>query len=516
MTTLGILSTFRDKVYSLISKRKDATMELVDAVSSHGNKCGSVVELSEAPCFTRKYSSITDAISDGSLGSDFKKIQQLMFNTYDHDPKEPYRVFAMDATSHPRLHARKLIDRSIVHAANFTPGQKPITLGHEYSCIALLPQNKSDRAKNWLLPLSTDRVPSSDKPHEFGMIQFGELLKNLGLTEQLVVNVSDSAYGTKACRKTASESENLVHVFRMGSHRKVFLQPNVESSNHKKYGDKMLFSNTETHCAPDGEYTTQTTSKKGKKYLIKITRFNDVLLRGTTTFKGYENPIDLLKIIMHPINHNGDIEEPLKKPMWLSISGKRRREINAISVYEHYSQRFDLEHFFRFSKNKLLVTQYQTPEVENEESFWKLGIIAYSQLFFARNDAALHLKDWEKYSVNKTVTEVYSPTQVQRSFPVILDKTSTPALPAKPRWQHSGRSLGEKGPQRPTHPIIIKGPKPAIQKPQVKLLGFEKDEPSLNLQSLTKSMSSLSKQLQKFGLTAENFKESFENSQLAT
>ena len=31
-------------------------------------------------------------------------------------------------------------------------------------------------------------------------------------------------------------------------------------------------------------------------------------------------------------------------------------------------------------------------------------------------------KDWEKYNVNKTVTEVYSPTQVQRSFPVILEK----------------------------------------------------------------------------------------------
>ena len=65
MTSLQHLQNFRQQLYELFPLRRDAIFELIDSISTHANKCKSIVQLSQAPCFTREYTSITDAISDG-------------------------------------------------------------------------------------------------------------------------------------------------------------------------------------------------------------------------------------------------------------------------------------------------------------------------------------------------------------------------------------------------------------------------------------------------------------------
>ncbi len=37
-------------------------------------------------------------------------------------------------------------------------------------------------------------------------------------------------------------------------------------------------------------------------------------------------------------------------------------------------QRYDMEHLFRFGKQKLLMTAYSTPDVEHEENWFKLTL----------------------------------------------------------------------------------------------------------------------------------------------
>ena len=121
---------FRQSLYSLFSKRKDAIMNLLDALTSHGHRSNSVVQLSTADCFKRQYSSITDAIADGLPEANWREIKQLVYQQINRVDKRKSNYFIIDCTPNPRPHARKLRDRHVTHAPNPAPGNKPICVGH--------------------------------------------------------------------------------------------------------------------------------------------------------------------------------------------------------------------------------------------------------------------------------------------------------------------------------------------------------------------------------------------------
>ena len=73
-----------------------------------------------------------------------------------------------------------------------------------------------------------------------------------------------------------------------------------------------------------------------------------------------------------------------KRPLWLSVFGERRNEITLYDAYQSYNSRYDIEHFFRFSKQNLLLDAYQTPDVEHEELWWQLCMLAYTQLYLGK------------------------------------------------------------------------------------------------------------------------------------
>ena len=60
-------------------------------------------------------------------------------------------------------------------------------------------------------------------------------------------------------------------------------------------------------------------------------------------------------------------------------------ELSLEDCYQAYRQRYDLEHLFRFGKQKLLMTSYLTPDVKHEENWFKLTLLAYVNLWAARN-----------------------------------------------------------------------------------------------------------------------------------
>jgi hypothetical protein len=62
-----------------------------------------------------------------------------------------------------------------------------------------------------------------------------------------------------------------------------------------------------------------------------------------------------------------------------------------------YLQRYDLEHFFRFGKQKLLLDKFQTPDEKHEEHWWQLVALAYLQLWAAKDMASNLPRPWEQY-----------------------------------------------------------------------------------------------------------------------
>jgi hypothetical protein len=457
------LIAFRNELYQLFPKRSDATMNLLDAISSYAHKCKSVVSLSESQAFKRQYTSITDAIADGMPDAKYDKITKLIYDTFNQDKAEsskPLR-FLLDCTCNPRPHAKTCSDRGIVHAPNPAPGNKPIAVGHQYSIIAALPHDKASANKHWVLPVCAKRVDTSSKGNEAGMLQLGDTINTLNLGGQLTISIGDSLYGSQKCRETAVSISNHIHLFRLNGTRNIY--NGVEESTsaeikskgrQKRYGEKISLKKLRDQLEPDVSTTTTYTSTKGKQYTVNILMWKDKLLRGTHEFKSYEHPINV--VCFEVVDADGN--PVFKNKCWVAVLGDRRHEISAIDAYNYYRSRYDIEHFFRFCKTKLLIDKYQTPDTEHEEYWWSLCLIAYAQLYFAKCCVAATPKKWEKYlpTFKKNDGMLCSPALAQRGFSKLLDCIDTPAKPCIVRGITSGRALGDVQTKRANQPVIFK------------------------------------------------------------
>ncbi|MFN8455840.1 MAG: hypothetical protein U0401_14435 [Anaerolineae bacterium] len=125
-------------------------------------------------------------------------------------------------------------------------------------------------------------------------------------------------------------------------------------------------------------------------------------------------------------------------------------------IYRAYTVRFDLEHFFRFGKQKLLLTSFQTPLVEREETWWQLVHLAYAQLWLARPLGVSLPRPWERNLPNFK-NQLVSPALAQRDFGRIIRQIGTPAQAPKPRHNSTGRAKGTKLPPRPRQAVVVKG-----------------------------------------------------------
>ncbi len=139
----------------------------------------------------------------------------------------------------------------------------------------------------------------------------------------------------------------------------------------------------------------------------------------------------------------------------LIVIGSRRDELSLIDSYESYRQRYDMEHLFRFGKQKLLMTAYSTPDVNHEENWFKLTLIAYVNLWSARNLAVVLPRTWSNY-LRENESVKLSPSLVQRDFSRIISTLGTSAKSPKRRGYSSGRIKGDKKVPRTRHQVIKK------------------------------------------------------------
>lgn len=465
---LADLKTFRKNLYLNFPKRKDAIMNLLDALTSYGHRCDSVVQLSKAECYNRQYSSITDAIADGLLCARWEAIMKLVYKAAKPEDQIRINRFIIDCTSNSRQYAHKLADRTVTHSPNPAPGNKPICVGHQYSLLGLIPDDTIANKKHWLVPLCVKRVKSQEKGNELGVEQVVECIKDLGLSDQLSISIGDSLYGTEKCRITASKQDNLIHMFRLNSTRNLFCSPKEQKAKgkgrKKEFGDKMTLNNSGTHSEPDELAETTWISRRNKKYNVKIQCWYNMLLRGSRTFRSSEFPMNLIKICV--LDQQGKMI--FKRPLWLAVMGKHRDKISLVDCYKNYSTRYDIEHFFRFGKQKLLLDAYQTPDMEHEEYWWQLCMLAYMQLYLGKELTPLMPEPWERYLPefklpDVTARNVNSPSQTQRGFNKILKQTGTPAAPCIARGKPRGRMQGEVIVKRENNQIIFKKPKATSQ-----------------------------------------------------
>lgn len=468
------LCNFRKKIFDFFVFRADSTMDLIDAIAGHVFK-ESAVKVSLSNLFRREYSTITDVVDNlfrqkantNPLPNELKEnqleITRLIAEECPNLIKRSFHLFAVDCSSAPRVYARKLDDRGFVHHPTKVPGQKPITVGHQYSTLVYLPEQSE---AHWVIPLSNIRVKSEDSGTTIGIKQFVEATTKTCFKDQLSVLVADSAYSHAKCIKEASQQDDLVIVSRVRNNRKFHCSLVKEEDKIKRrgrpriYGEGWVLSDPKE---PDESIVTEHITASGKPYKMKIERWYDRLDRGAAKVSGNDTKeiddqniieptvFDAIKVtILRP-----DGQQLYKKPLWLMVTGTRRREIGSEDIARSYFKRYDIEHYFRFAKQRLLLTSFQTPEVRHEENWWWLCMLSYVMLYLSRSLTDYVRYAWEKKQEKKVAT-IKTPTQAQRGFEGIIQRIGTPACFPKPRGKSSGRVIGTKMPKRKDCPIVKK------------------------------------------------------------
>jgi hypothetical protein len=459
------LTQFRLELYQNFNNRADTLLELVDALCSSPS-AKSVVELSQSSCFRRSYSSLFKAIEAWS--PEKMLLPHLLGPSLPKPQQWPFWLLLVDVTPQPRPYGETVADRAMVYEPTVIKGNKPVTIGHQYSTVALGLEPEAGSSSSWVLPLLNQRVATSENKEMVGASQVDTLLEDpqLPFGQGLCVEAVDSSYSQATYLYTHRRHCNLVTIARLKSNRTLYHQAEAPPTEFKPaghptwYGRPFRLSTSENTVAPDETLSFWESSRRGKRYRVEIQAWHNMLMRG----QRLPQPLPMHK---HPftlvcITRYDETGKPLyKRPLWLLVMGERRAELSLLQIYQAYMTRFDLEHFFRFGKQKLLMTQFQTPEVVREEKWWLLTHIAYAQLWLARSVTLSLPRPWER-NLPAIKGRLISPSLVQRDFPRIIRQLGTPAQPPKPRNIASGRPLGTIFPKRPRQQVLIKGKSQAI------------------------------------------------------
>jgi len=462
------LEQFRKQLYQSFARYADSLMDLLDALSSQ-TTARSVAELSLEGCFQREYSSLYKAIAGFFEGADDGSAEEErheqekgllhMVAPYVSPPEaRPYWLFGTDATSAPRQFAWTLEDRGYVYQPNPIKGNKPVTIGHQYAVIAHLPEKAAQEEPPWIVPLVVRRVSGEEKEATVG-VDLLELLmsdETLPWYDELCVHVGDTRYSTLDYLAGTAKHKHLATIARLRSNRTLYRQPLPVEGKRKPgrpkwYGERFSLREPETWHGADEQAVFAYTSRRGHAYTIQLEGWYDMLMRGKRDCPMHKHPFTLIRIRW--LDAAG--QPAFKRPFWVTISGQRRRELSLRHSQAAYAQRYDLEHFFRFGKQRLLLTSYQTPDLEHEENWWQLVQLAYVQLWLARPLAERMPRPWERYlPTSKTATP--SPSATQRDFGRIIRQLGTPAAVPKLRGNSPGRVAGTRLKPRVRSPVVKK------------------------------------------------------------
>lgn len=463
------LQQFRQKLYESFPRRADALIDLVDALSSN-TTARSVVELSLSPLFRRGYGSVHDSIDNFFQATSIEvassgrrqreqRLIRLIASQLRPPQEEKFWLFGVDVTPGPRPFARTLPDRTFVYQPNPIRGNKPVAIGHQYSALLAFPEKATPKAPPWVVPLSIRRVTSQESKATVGVEQVSALLTDdtLPFHDDLCVTVADSDYSRLPYLGPTVKHDNLVTIARVGSnrtfHRSLAMTEGNNPQGHPTwYGECFSLKDATTWGEPDEVAQTTFTTRRGQTYTVKLEAWHNLLMHGSRAFAMHQHPFTLIRAQVT----DSEGRTVFQRPLWLIVIGSRRHRLSLLDAWRAYGRRYDLEHFFRFGKQRLLMASYQTPDVEHEENWWQIASLAYVQLWLAHPLAEALPRPWECYLPRPKVG-LASPSAVQRDFGRIIGRIGTPTVVPKRRGKSPGRKKGERPGRRERHPVLKKG-----------------------------------------------------------
>lgn len=446
-------------------------MDLISAVA--GNQgVQSVVALCESELFRRGHASVGRVIAAlRPRGGDQKEIREAAERRLRRPiapllerpaEGEPW-LLSVDVTPMARPHAETLSDRGFVHQSQAVPGQKPVTIGHEYSLAMVLPE-RGPGEPVWALPLAARRVPTSGTAASVASEQIIALVTDplLPMAGSLTVVVADSHYSQPDFIGPLARQPDVVSLTRLRKNRVLFLPPQAAAAGvggrPRRYGAKLRPGDAES-LDQASETLELTVVIGGEDRRAMIYRWNDLILRSEQAGRTVLHVADVVLVTVF----GPDGRPCYRHDLTLALVGDRRREISTNAAYAHYRRRFDQEHSHRVLRRNLHIGRFQTPVTEHEEAWVDLVVLAFQTLFAARHLVHSVRRPWEpkpKAETDKArpVTPGLRPSQVQRGIARVFAEFGTPARPAKPRGIPPGWKSGTPRRRRDAQPLVKRGP----------------------------------------------------------
>ncbi|WP_199315149.1 NF041680 family putative transposase [Aerosakkonema funiforme] len=418
------LKAFRQAAYQHLTRAKDATFELTDAIllTRHAY---SLADLSLSPVFRRSWPSIYEALQD--CRPQRNKLMRLYIQQM---PKDARPILAGDHTNWSRPDAHTLQERTIEHQATAVYGNRPITLGQGYSTLAWIPEAEG----SWALPLRHERITSWENPIDKAVWQLKQACKYL---PQRPISLWDSEYGCAPfILKTALiPADKLI---RLRSNLCLWATPPVYGGKGRPrlHGDKFKLNDSTTWTQAI-EIVELEHPQLGQ---LRISLWKDLHFRASP-----HQPMQLIRVERLDQLYSWKMPSPL----WLIWIGEQMPPLT--EIWQLYLRRFGVDHWYRLAKQRLHWTLPKLSTPKQCERWSDLMPMITWELWLAREIVQDRPLPWQKRLTKLT------PGRVAQAMPGLLAAIGTPADSPKLRGKSPGWPTGQQRPPRTRYPIVKKG-----------------------------------------------------------
>ena len=428
-----MIERFRREVYQSFQKRGDASLDLIDGISS-AEYVESPVGVSESPLFRRNFSSIYDVLNEGEMWEE--EVRNCLHRNQPSDAEtiDGYEVYAIDCTEEPHPEADTLPDRTQSKKERYAPK----IIGHRYSWTVRIVSWKP----SWCMPQDVERVESGKTDSQVGAEQVKRLDKQGNRPKVAVADSLYCNYIFLAVFLIASKIEALV---RMRSNRVLYEEPPESKKNQcgrpRKHGAK--FKPSDPNRSPD--CSKQVTIMR---QTVQLSAWHDLHFYRLPTLVGLVLMVQFLK---------ADGTPRFKRPLYLFWTGPQTIALE--DLCRMYLYRFAIEHMFRFLKQHMGLGSSRSPSLEQHQFWVWCCSLAYAQLALIRDEVAQHHPPWQKQFDDEGQPRKLTARQTQRNALVFLLELGTPASSTKPAGKGNGRPLGYRPKPRTRHKTVVKGKK---------------------------------------------------------
>lgn len=459
---------------------------LVMALASF-REAHSVTELCQSPVYHYQYSSICDAIN--GLCSDkieHKRVCELLqLFVLSHLPKADsiglIYHFNGDTTPIKKPHSPTLAEKGYIHVPNTViESNKPLSIGYRLSTVTL------SGLQNWQLPLSMQRVENDETPTIRLLKQLSVLLKtDTKPFNKAALNIIrlDRAYSNAQFLSPSYQYDNLVSISRFRAGQKVwFEKPRsqtggrnaiyekepwylIEKSRIKDFKRKnevyQKYQPSIFDVTPNQTSTIYQTTLKGKEIRIEASLWKNVLIRTKNGNKMSDKKLNIIATKTYNATTN---ELVFQENLFIGIGGKLKDNLSIDKAVYEYQDRYGIEPYFRFSKQKLFLENFQTPDLQHLDNWFLVVQTAIWLLYLTAQEAQKITPKWQQYLPKEKIENpsILSLAQAHKSAQNLFSTfDEKPFLPQK-STKGRPRQKNEKQTLRIRYEVIRKTKKPPV------------------------------------------------------